>query len=167
MKRHPDSRFDFILMNTTYHWRDQINNLVSKEFLELCKGHLNEGGILYYNTTHSWDIPYTAAHVFEYVTRYSNFIAASDRPFPSSAELRHRNLLRFTYHDRPISEYDDPKLDRVLDEMANSDLNNRRDQYLSQGDLLYLITDDNLASEFKTRKKMFTPSRNWLQLFGL
>ena len=167
LKRHPGRKYDFILMNTTYHWRDQINNIISRDFLELCKMHLNEGGVIYYNTTNSWDIPYTAAHVFDYVTRYSNFIAASDRPFPAQADARKRNLLRFEYHDEPIAENSDPELSLVIDGLAASDLSNRRSEYLSRASLLYLITDDNLASEFKTRKRMFTPSRNWLQLLGI
>jgi spermidine synthase len=164
LKRHPDKKYDFILMNTTFHWRDQANNLLSKDFLELCKEHLNQGGAIYYNTTYSIDVPYTAAHVFNYISRYSNFIAASDQPFPDDPEIKINNLLKFKYHGKPITEYNDPQLRRVLDRMASADTKNKRDEILKMAEFSNLITDDNLASEFKTSRKPYCPSRNWLQL---
>ena len=167
LRRHPDRRYDFILMNTTYHWRDQINNIISREFLELCKRHLNRGGVLYYNTTNSWDIPYTAAHVFDYVTRYSNFIAASDEPFPDDVDQIEARLLQYNYRGRTLADRDEPRLNQIIEELAESDLSDQRQEILSRGELLYVITDDNLASEFKTRKRMYAPSRNWLQLIAL
>ena len=48
---HPDQRFDFILMNTTFNWRANISNLLSVEFLQILRNHLNPGGVAYYNTT--------------------------------------------------------------------------------------------------------------------
>src|SRR5205823_4284453 len=49
--RHPDERFDFILQNTTFHWRDHATNLLSVEYFALCKRHLKPGGVIYVNTT--------------------------------------------------------------------------------------------------------------------
>jgi predicted membrane-bound spermidine synthase len=49
----PDRKFDFILMNSTYNWRANVTNLLSREFLGLIRSHLNSGGIEYYNTTSS------------------------------------------------------------------------------------------------------------------
>ena len=88
-------------MNTSFHWRDQINNLLSKEFLEICKAHLYEGGVLYYNSTSSLDIPYTAGHVFKYVTRYRNFVAASDSPFPADLNRRKTVFLNLDIMGNP------------------------------------------------------------------
>ncbi len=166
LKRNPDKKYDFILMNTSFHWRDQINNLVSKEFLEICKAHLNEGGVLYYNSTSSLDIPFTASHVFKYVTRYRNFVAASDSPFPIDFEKKKNSLLKFKYHGSPIVDYQDEKLMEVINQMATTNTENKRTRFFDLRDQLSIITDDNLASEFKTRKKFYAPSKSWLQLWG-
>ncbi|HEY1859694.1 MAG TPA: methyltransferase domain-containing protein, partial [Gemmataceae bacterium] len=77
LNRHPDERFDFILMNTTYHWRSMLTNLVSADFLHLCKAHLKPGGVIYYNTTEAEDVAYTTARTFKHVVRYKNFVAGS------------------------------------------------------------------------------------------
>lgn len=39
LHRH-EERFDFIVMNTSYHWRAHMTNLLSREFLELARAHL-------------------------------------------------------------------------------------------------------------------------------
>src|ERR1700722_12217137 len=40
---HPDSKFDLVLMNTTFNWRANTTNLLSAEFLNLLRQHLNPG----------------------------------------------------------------------------------------------------------------------------
>jgi spermidine synthase len=77
---HPDSRFDFILMNTTHNWRANASNLLSVEFLQLIRKHLNAGGVLYYNTTNSERVQLTGATVYPFGLRVANFIAVSDSP---------------------------------------------------------------------------------------
>ena len=44
LNRHPERKFDFILMNMTFHWRDQATNLLSDEALRLCKSHPRSTG---------------------------------------------------------------------------------------------------------------------------
>ena len=46
-------------------------------FLRELKAHLDPGGVAYFNTTGSLDVPYTAAGVWRHVIRVSNFVAAS------------------------------------------------------------------------------------------
>lgn len=164
MLKNKDRRFDFILMDTTNYWRAQINDLVSKDFLLLAKRHLKPGGVIYFNATGSIDIPYTTAHVFKYVTSYENFIAASDSPFPEEFELKKRSLEKFYFDGRPVFDPEDTFLQNELRKLAAYDLSNRRDRILQSSDLSYLITDDNLASEFKTGKRFFSFRRNWLQM---
>ena len=41
-KKYQLSKFDLILMNTTFHWRYYATNLLSRDFLELCQKHLNK-----------------------------------------------------------------------------------------------------------------------------
>jgi spermidine synthase len=148
LNRNPDRKFDFILLNMTFHWRDQAKNLLSDEFLRLCPAHLKEGGVFFYNTTQSEDVAYTAAQVFRYVARYANFVAASDRPFPDSTAQKRRNLLRFEQNGRPVFAEEDPALREVLDKLAASDLSDRAEA-LRRQEGLWHIRDDNMAPEFK------------------
>lgn len=148
LRNHPDEKFDFILMNASYHWRSNMTNLLSREFLELCKSHLAPGGVLYYNTTGSKDVVYTAAHVFQHVTLYANFVAASDMPFDMTVEEKKYNLRHFS--DRtgsPLFERDQD-FRRKLDQLTNYELKDISKEMLARKDL-WLITDDNMAVEYK------------------
>ena len=82
LNKNPDRKFDFILMNTTFHWRNYATNLLSKEFLELTKSHLNPNGFIYFNTTGSFDSYYTSKDVFPHVYSYVNMSLASLSPIP-------------------------------------------------------------------------------------
>ncbi|MDD3372000.1 MAG: methyltransferase domain-containing protein, partial [Alphaproteobacteria bacterium] len=53
LRLHPEKKFDAIVSNTTYNFRSNATNLLSVEFLELVKKHLNPGGTFFYNTTDS------------------------------------------------------------------------------------------------------------------
>ncbi|TDQ56835.1 spermine/spermidine synthase [Mesocricetibacter intestinalis] len=86
IKRNADQKFDFILMNTTFHWRSYSTNLLSKEFLTMAKSRLAENGFLYFNTTSSFDAYYTAKQVFPYVYQYKNMALASLRPIESPTD---------------------------------------------------------------------------------
>ena len=84
---HPDERFDVIVMNTTWHWRANITNLLSREFFALVKSHMTQGGLFYLNSTGSLDVCKTVMSSFPSTFRVSNFYAASDRailPDPST-----------------------------------------------------------------------------------
>jgi len=47
---HPEARYDAIICNSTYFWRDHASSLISVEFFELAHKHLNPGGVFYFNT---------------------------------------------------------------------------------------------------------------------
>src|SRR6266404_6232678 len=70
---HPDVRYDAIVANTTFHWRDHTSNLLSREFFQLIRQHLNPGGTYYFNTTESVEALATALSVFPYGLRVFNF----------------------------------------------------------------------------------------------
>src|SRR5690606_8887529 len=72
MNRNPDRKFDFIVMNTTFHWRAHATNLLSVEFLELVRNHLKPGGAAIYNSTDSARVQRTACEVFPHVVRVIN-----------------------------------------------------------------------------------------------
>lgn len=77
---HPQARYDAIIYNSSFFWRDHSSALLSMEFLELAKSHLNPGGIYYFNTTDSAEAIATAIHVFSYGLRVINCLVASDSP---------------------------------------------------------------------------------------
>ncbi len=148
LRNHPDEKFDFIVMNTTYHWRSNATNLLSAEFLEVTRRHLAPGGVIYYNATGSLDVVYTAATAFRHITTYSNFVAASDAPFDLGADERRANLLLFR-HDGDGALFEQSERHREARErLAIAPLPERREEYLARRDL-WRITDDNMAVEYK------------------
>jgi spermidine synthase len=78
---HPGTRYDAIVANTTFYWRDHSSQLLSVEFLRIVRQHLKQGGVFYYNTTTSDDVAATGLAVFPYGLRVVNLLALSDSPF--------------------------------------------------------------------------------------
>jgi predicted membrane-bound spermidine synthase len=150
LRRHPDARFDFILMNTSYHWRDHCTNLLSVEFLEICKQHLKPGGVMYYNTTTSNDVIYTAAQVFQYITVYHSFVAASDSAFDMTRDEKAANLLRFVHDGRAVFDPRDPsRRELLISHFLDFDMSDQGPYWRSLPGL-WRITDDNMATEYKS-----------------
>jgi len=179
LNRHSDARFDLIVQNTTTHWRSEVTNLISADYFQLCKARLKPGGVIYLNTTQSDDITYTVARVFKHVVRYVNFVAASDAPFALTPEQIRANMMLFENRGRPTFSSDDPQrqaeLTTTLQAMANSDLHDIAPEMLARGDL-WMITDDNMATEFKRRQsdwdsgidrtRWYDPARSWWAFFN-
>lgn len=148
LNRNPDANFDVIVLNTSFHWRNHVTNILSEEFLRLCKRHLKPNGIIYYNTTGSLDAVYTAMHVFKYVVMHENFVAASDSPFSMTIKEKIENLLKFRNKGTPIFDLNDPKLNKILNRLAFYDLSDKIEQIKNKHGLS-VITDDNMLTEFK------------------
>jgi spermidine synthase len=143
LANHPEERFDVIVMNTTFPWRSNSTNLLSRDFFELVRSRLNPGGVMYFNALGSEHTPYTAASVFAHVVRYSSMVAASDAPFDMTVEERRANLLRFPVFQRDAYRH-------KLDEMVARPMPDVRAELLARKDL-YAVTDDNMATEYKVR----------------
>jgi spermidine synthase len=149
LRNNPDRQFDFIIMNTSFHWRSNMTNLLSAEFLQLAKRHLKPGGVIYYNSTGSGDVVYTAATVFKHVTKYFGFVAASDAPFDMSEEERYQNLRLFADDEgRPLAEGSDAQRSFIR-ALSKVDLSDIGGQYLHSSRIR--ISDDNMAVEYKVR----------------
>jgi spermidine synthase len=148
LKMNEQEKFDLIVMNTTFHWREHSTNLLSKEFLLLCKNCLNPNGVMYWNTTASPVVINTACHVFNYVTTYVNFVAASDGPFNMTTEEKKKAFLEFIRNGQPVFKQNDSTL-ALLDKYSNTPLPNVRDSFLRKN--LWVITDNNMATEYKSR----------------
>jgi len=142
MKAHPDERFDFILMNTTLHWRSNATNLLSLEFFRLAREHLLPGGVVYLNGTGAAEVEATAAQVFRHLTKFRTFVAASDSAFSLSAEQRRANYALFLdERGQPVFE-GSPALWAKRDSLVALPL--ERPSTLAR-----VITDDNMLVEFK------------------
>jgi predicted membrane-bound spermidine synthase len=168
LNRHPDARFDIMIMNTIYHWRGQATNLLSDEFLRICQSRLKPGGFVYYNSTGSDDVFYTAAQVFKQVGYKSNIVIGSDTRLATTRESRRAQLLKFKVGDVPLfgnqialpevqtrlagdkaeTDYYVGKLAERLDELVNFDPGDLGDDYRARQDLRH-ITDNNMATEFR------------------
>jgi spermidine synthase len=160
LNRHPGEKFDFILMNASFHWRDHATNLLSADFLRICRRHLNRGGVIYYNATGSEDALFTATAVFRHVTRYENFVAASDSPFAMTRQQKRDNLLRFNRAGTPLLNPQVPELRSILEDLADYELADLAPAYRKRTDL-QCISDDNMATEYKLERKWFDAKGKW------
>ncbi|HEY2470705.1 MAG TPA: fused MFS/spermidine synthase [Terracidiphilus sp.] len=158
---HPDRKFDFILMNTSYNWRAHMSNLLSTEFMQILHQHLLPGGVAYYNTTSSGRVQLTGATSFPYALRLSNFLAVSDRPIVFDRAHCEQALTNYTLDGRRVFDLSNPADRRVFDSIVSMPLRNSENigKYLDQsiedrssllnrlsGDRL--ITDDNMGTEW-------------------
>jgi hypothetical protein len=153
---HPDRRFDFILMNTSFNWRANMSNLLSTEFMQLMRAHMNPGGIAYYNTTSSGEALATGATAFPYALRILNFIAVSDSPLVLDKSRWRTALVSYRIDGHPILDLANPlqrtRLDDVLHLADTLDVPNggleSRSSLLQRYKGARLITDDNMGTEW-------------------
>jgi spermidine synthase len=159
---HPDRRFDFILMNTSFNWRANVSNLLSVDFLQMIRRHLKPGGVEYYNTTGSGEVQLTGATVYPYALRVANFIALSDTPIVFDQARLKSTLAAYRIDGRPVFDLSRPtdraKLDQIasLAESTSPDPAHERDAVLEDRASLLkrlnglrLITDDNMGTEWQ------------------
>jgi spermidine synthase len=156
LKRHPDERFDLVVMNTTFHWRAQAANLLSHQFLELVRRHLAPGGIMAFNATGSPDALYTAASVFSHAYRWSNFVYAADhdfRPRVAAPDAPSRVLLTqsaVSHAAQVPAGSDATSVHKLLAQPFVTLTDVQRDA----GRSLEVIDDDALQTEFKYGKAL-------------
>ena len=156
---HPEQKYDLIVTNSTYHWRDHASTLLSAEFFKLVRPHLNVGGIYYFNTTESNETMATALSVFPYGLRIFNFLAVSDSPIHFNTDLWFSVLSRYRIDGRNLFDPTDPVSQRVL---ARYNLLQRTldgppvfpsietsDSLRKRIGKVRLITDDNMGLEWE------------------
>lgn len=148
--RNKDRRFDMIVSNTTFHWRSNASNLLSKEFLDLIRNHLREGGIFFYNTTASARVLYTGASVFRHALRVMQFVVVSDSPIPMDLDRLKRRLWTYPREGKTVFDRSRPGDEARVNEViaALSMELEREDSILSRLLGTRLITDDNMGTEW-------------------
>jgi len=161
LRRHPDRKADLLVMNTTYHWRAHATNLLSMEFMEIARAHMNPGGVFFFNTTSSDDVQKTAMTAFPYGLRIINFVAVSDSPF-SLDKTRWRDLLEhYAINGKPCIDTSSDGGRKLLEELValpdTMTLGNpvqgwgmeAREHILARTETAKIITDDNMVPEFR------------------
>jgi spermidine synthase len=160
LTRHPDKTFDVIVMNTTWHWRAHVTNLLSREYLMLIRRHLRPGGIYSFNATSSDDAFYTAFTVFPYGVRFRSVATVSDTPIRVDGEQWRRVLSQYTMDGRPVFDLTRPEgraeLERIIGLVNTLDTPTpkqnafeRRESVLARIRGARVITDDNMATEWQ------------------
>ena len=158
---HPDAKFDFILMNTTFHWRANNTNLLSVEFLQLARRHLNPGGVLYYNTTNSARVQLTGAIVFPFALRIANFIAVSDSPIRFDRQTFRKVLESYQIDGKQVFDLSDPAYQHCIDQWVSMPVSEQkssgeqfeatiedRESLIRRFQNKPVITDDNMGTEW-------------------
>lgn len=162
LNRNPQRKFDLIVVNNTFHWRSDSTQLLSQEFLRICQSHLNPGGVIYLNTTGSADVRFTVAKTFLHQVAVGNFVAASDAPFDLTVEERRRNMLAY---EIPSGEEVNSASREALSGLADRLLVNDAAALGARTDLR-IVTDDNMATEFKSDWVFFDSQRSWSRLLA-
>jgi spermidine synthase len=157
---HPEARYDAIVANDSFYWRDHCSYLLSVEFLELMRRHLNPGGVYYYNTTDSDDAIATGLHVFPYGLRVLNFLAVSDSPITVDKERWMSILRAYAIDGVPVFNPANPKSEETLAAyMVLADTLKFQPRFLGMesSDSLnarlgarYIYTDDNMGAEWRS-----------------
>lgn len=154
---HPERRFDFIVMNTTFNWRANATNLLSTEFLRLTRPHLRAGGILMYNTTWSERAMATGVAAYPYALRVDGFLAVSDSPFILDKERWREELVQYRIDGRPVFDLSDLRQQKALAHLLHlaDELDTPHGDLESHASLakrlrgVRLITDDNMGTEWQ------------------
>lgn len=146
LRRHPDEKFDLILMNSTWYWRAYSTNLLSAEFLKQVQSHLTLDGIVMFNTTHSPHAFATAVHSIPYAYRYGHMVVGSATPvvFPNKELLKQR-LSRLIWPESGRHVFDSSTVDAAAQKVVSRMLIRMTEP--SAG--AEVITDDNMIVEYK------------------
>jgi spermidine synthase len=163
---HPDAKYDMMVANTSYHWRDHSSQILSTDFLDIVKQHLLPGGIYYYNATESPDVFITGLRQFRYGLRVITFLMVSDSPLVPDKTRWFSVLSRYEIDGKKVFDTDSSRGQLVLaayNAFADSIQESPRTLGIESGDRLarrlglrHIITDDNMGAEWTP-----APQPNW------
>jgi predicted membrane-bound spermidine synthase len=165
---HPDARYDAIVNNNSFFWRDHSSVLLSADFLQIMREHLNPGGVYFYNTTGSDDAVATGLHVLPYGLRVQNFVAISASPIDFNEARWMSILLRYKIDGKPVFDPNDPQSGITLQHYAamadNLDKTTQLDALETSQSLnarlghALIITDRNMGSEWRDPQAAVNPA---------
>jgi spermidine synthase len=157
---HPEARYDAIVQNNSFYWRDHMSDLLSVDYLQIVREHLLPGGVYFYNTTGSDEVVATGLHVFPYGLRVINFLAVSDSPLQYSRERMMATLREYRIDGKRMFDPANPESERTLtsyarfvDTMAEPPNERGMEKSESLNARLrprLIITDDNMGWEWRS-----------------
>jgi predicted membrane-bound spermidine synthase len=160
---HPEMKYDVMVANTSYHWRDHSSQVLSTEFLQIVKQHLLPGGIYYYNATESPDVFVTGLHEYSYGLRVITFLMVSDSPIVFDKGHWFSVLNQYEIDGKKMFDANNPRGKLVLagyNAFADSVKERPRVLGMEAGDMLAqrlgarrIITDDNMGAEWTPAPK--------------
>ena len=159
LRANPSRRFDAVVANATFHFRANATNLLSAEFLQVIRRHLNPGGLYFYNTTGSLRVQRTGCLGFAHGARFTNHMVVSDAPIAWDFQRWRQTLETYSIDGKAIfnraREHDRTQ---IADLMAwQNDLKTAgADRHIEPcPDLIArtggqrAITDDNMGTEWR------------------
>ncbi len=161
LRQHPDERFDAIVMNTTYYWREFASALLSREFLTLVKSRLTPDGIAFWNCTGSDRAARTGMDVFPHTMMVMNHCLASNAPLIPDRARWQRILSAYQIEGRPLFDLTQPEAQTSLQGVLNFVQNEKlpqtgqwwnwcgRQAMQDSMSSFEAITDDNLGDEYR------------------
>ena len=156
----PNGRYDTIVMNTSFNWREHMSALLSVEFLTIARRHLLPGGVLFYNTTGSSEVLLTGVTVFPYGLRVGNFLAVSDSPITVDPAQMESCLRDYRIDGRAVFDLGKPLDSARFHQLVALTGNFNTDESLDRPSMEYadsirarcrgsrIITDDNMGTEW-------------------
>lgn len=154
LSHHPEKRFDAIVSNTTWNFRANITNLLSTEFLDLARQHLNPRGILFYNTTDSERVQRTACLAFPYGARFTNHMVVSDTPIDWNFARWRQTLGAYVIDGKkqfdPQNSQDQALLEAITSvDQGSQELIEGCPKLLARTAGQLPVTDDNMGTEWR------------------
>lgn len=153
LRRHPERRYDLVVMNNTYHWRSNASLLLSREWFELLRSHMTPSAVLAFNATGSLDAFATAAEVFPHALRFRNFIYASASDFRARKDSP-RALATFAalqLQGRPFF----PPGSHVAKGLVAEPFHTLEADRARAGRAGEGVTDDNMVTEFRRGRTLY------------
>jgi spermidine synthase len=158
LQRHPDRKFDAIVMNTTWNWRAHSTNLLAEEYMRIVRAHLEPGGIFFFNTTSAPEAAKTAFTVYPHGLRIYNFVAVSDSPIAFDKERWQALLATYRIDGKPVLDLDTELGQKnlgwllewadTIDAPPSDESIERRESMLGRLSSTRIVTDDDMATEF-------------------
>jgi spermidine synthase len=162
LRRHPQRQFDAIVSNTTWHFRANVTNLLSAEFLAMVKGSLKPGGVFFYNTTDSERVQRTGCLGFAEGARFTNHMILSSGPIGWDFARWRRVLESYRIDGRSLFDPGNGEDRALLDSMMTmatslapgaapglADAIEPCPAVLARTDGTTPVTDDNMGSEWR------------------
>ena len=158
---HPDARYDVIVQNTSFYWRDHVSTLLSRDYLRIIRAHLEPGGVFYYNTTGSDDVLATGLSVFPFGLRVVNFLAVSDSPVVVDKKRWFATLSKYRIDGEAVFDFQNAAVAALLenymafaDSLAQTPFARGMESSHSIRARVknpLIITDDNMGWEWRDR----------------